>query len=231
MSKILLIDDDRQLVESLTMFLESEMFTMEAVLTGEDARDRLRHYSYDLIILDWSLPDISGVTLLKQFRLEGKTTPVLMLTGRVEIEEKEEGFDAGADDYLTKPFSTRELLARSRALLRRFSGSTSNTLSIDSLTLNVATRDVRRNGRSIDLLPKEFAVLEFLLRHPNQVFTGQALLNHVWASESEASVDAVRTCMMRLRKKLQQDDETTLIHTVYGVGYKLQAGMGIDSRQ
>ncbi|HMW88796.1 MAG TPA: response regulator transcription factor [Candidatus Obscuribacter sp.] len=223
MPKILLIDDDHQLVESLTILLESEMFTVESVFNGADARDRLRHYDHDVIILDWSLPDSSGVEICKQFRATGKTTPVLMLTGRSEVEDKEIGLDAGADDYLTKPFSTRELLARVRALLRRYAMSSSNILELDNLALNPATREVSRNGRSIELLPREFAVLEFLMRHPNQVFTGQALLNHVWAAESDASVDAVRTCVMRLRKKLEQDDEAPLIHTVYGVGYKIQA--------
>ncbi|NJL71005.1 MAG: response regulator transcription factor [Candidatus Competibacteraceae bacterium] len=223
MPKILLIDDDHQLVESLTILLESEMFAVESVLNGADAKDRLRHYEHDVIILDWSLPDYSGVELCKQFRALGKTTPVLMLTGRSEVEDKEMGLDAGADDYLTKPFSTRELLARVRALLRRYAMSSSNILELENLVLNPSTREVSRNGRNIELLPREFAVLEFLMRHPNQVFTGQALLNHVWASESDASVDAVRTCVMRLRKKLDLEGETPLIHTVYGVGYKIQA--------
>lgn len=223
MPKILLIDDDHQLVESLTILLESEMFAVESVLNGADAKDRLRHYDHDVIILDWSLPDYSGVELCKQFRALGKTTPVLMLTGRSEVEDKEMGLDAGADDYLTKPFSTRELLARVRALLHRYAMSSSNILELENLVLNPSTREVSRNGRNIELLPREFAVLEFLMRHPNQVFTGQALLNHVWASESDASVDAVRTCVMRLRKKLDLEGETPLIHTVYGVGYKIQA--------
>lgn len=223
MPKILIIDDDHQLVESLTILLESEMFAVESVLNGADAKDRLRHYDHDVIILDWSLPDYSGVELCKQFRALGKTTPVLMLTGRSEVEDKEMGLDAGADDYLTKPFSTRELMARVRALLRRYAMSSSNILELENLVLNPSTREVSRNGRNIELLPREFAVLEFLMRHPNQVFTGQALLNHVWAAESDASVDAVRTCVMRLRKKLDLESEAPLIHTVYGVGYKIQA--------
>ena len=223
MPTILLVEDDQDLAITVTDHLASERYAVEHAPDGLTAQEMLAITSFDLIILDWSLPGKTGIEICSEFRAKGGKTPIIMLTGKRQIEEKEEGLDTGADDYLTKPFSLRELSARVRALMRRPEQVVGTVIKVKDLCMDVTEHSLSRNGEHIHLQKQDFALLEFLMRHPNQVFTGQALLNHVWAAESDASVDAVRTCVMRLRKKLEQDDEAPLIHTVYGVGYKIQA--------
>jgi DNA-binding response OmpR family regulator len=169
------------------------------------------------------LPELSGIELCRQYRSRGGTAPVLMLTGKGTISDKESGFDAGADDYLTKPFHMKELSMRLRALLRRATAFTGDVLRVKDIELEPSNHRATRNGADLNLLPKEFALLEFLMRHPNQVFSAEALLSRVWASETDTTVDAVSTCIKRLRKKIDSEDQPSLIRTVHGVGYKLQA--------
>src|SRR5207244_2050316 len=147
------------------------------------------------------------------------STPVLMLTGKTEIDHKESGLDAGADDYLTKPFEFRELSARIRSLLRRASGLTDNVLGMGSLALEPKLKRVTSGGREIDLLPKEFALLEFLMRHPNQPFSAEALMARVWSADSVASVNTVKSFVYTLRKKLAAAGHHSLIQTDHGLGY------------
>lgn len=224
MAKILLVEDDMGLSRMVRDWLTFEHHLVETADNGRDGLDKLQFYQYDLVILDWELPEISGIELCKEFRSRGGSTPVLMLTGKGTIGDKESGFEAGADDYLTKPFHMKELSMRLRALLRRSSSSLqSDTLKFRDLTLEPSSHRLTRDGKDLQLLPKEFALLEFLMRHPNQVFSAEALLSRVWASETDTTVDAVSTCIKRLRKKVDVEGKSSVIKTVHGVGYKLEA--------
>ncbi len=222
MAKILVADDDPDLVGMVEDCLEAELHTVDTVYSGKEAQDRLKIYKYDLVILDWQFPDAEGPDILSTFRGLGGLTPVLMLTGRSKTADKEHGLDSGADDYLTKPFDSRELKARVRALLRRSVGAASNVIKIRNLVLDPAAHTVTRDGKVIDLLPREYALLEFMMRHPNQTFSNEALLDRVWATESDSSHDAVRTCVQRLRKKIDVEGERSIISTKHRVGYILE---------
>ncbi len=218
----MIIEDDAGLSKMVRDWLTFEHHMVETAVTGCAGLEKLQFYQYDVVILDWELPEISGIDICKQFRLQGGTAPVLMLTGKGNISDKETGFDAGADDYLTKPFHMKELSVRVRALLRRVSGFSGDELKYRDLCLEPSCHRVSRNGRDLQLLPKEFALLEFFLRHPNQVFSAEALLSRVWSSETDATVDAVSTCIKRLRKKVDIEGAPSVIRTVHGVGYKLE---------
>lgn len=222
MAKILIVEDDVQLSKLVRDWLKLERHESEIVNDGQEAIERLKVYEYDLIILDLELPVIGGMEILKQFRADGKKTPVLILTGRTTIDDKEVGLDAGADDYLTKPFHAKELTARIRALMRRVGGQLTKTLSCGNIELDRAAFVVKRSGEEIKLVPREFALLEFLMRNPSTVFPAEALLNRVWSNESDATVDALTTCIKRLRKKLDHEGEPSIIRNVHGVGYGLR---------
>lgn len=203
-------------------WLTFEHHMVETADNGKDGLEKLQYYQYDVIVLDWELPEMTGIEICKQFRSAGGKTPVLMLTGKGTIVDKETGFEAGADDYLTKPFHMKELSVRLRALLRRAGGNlTGDELKYRDVVIEPANHRATKNGKDLQLLPKEFALLEFLMRHPSQVFSAEALLSRVWSSDSEATIDAVSTCIKRLRKKVDVEGETSIIKTVHGVGYKL----------
>src|SRR6516162_4027150 len=219
MAKILLVEDDSDLSNLIVNVLGVERHTVDTVGDGQTAIAQLRLSKYDVIILDWMLPGVSGMEVCKEFRGKGGATPILILTSKSSPEEKETGLDAGADDYLTKPFNAKELAARIRALLRRPQIVSAKTLTVGAVTLDPKTVKVYKNGEEIHLLPKEFSLLELFMRYPNQVFSGDALLERVWAAESSASLDTVRTYIKTLRKKIDTDVNTSLIRTVHGVGY------------
>lgn len=222
-AKVLIVEDNAELIQMLRALLEHENHLVETLSDGTEAGYALKLDKFDLIILDWELPGKHGVDLCREFRSAGGDTPILILTGRREIEDKETGFDSGADDYLTKPFHPRELISRVKALLRRAAGQVElDTLRAFDLELSPSRHVVARAGVELSLLPKEFSLLEFLLRHPNQVFSNEALLERVWQSDSEATAEAVKSTMKRLRKKVDGDSETKIIHTVHGVGYILK---------
>lgn len=224
MAKILIVEDDRELAGVLQDWLCSEHHVVDTIDNGSEADQMLRHYAFDLLVLDWDLPGMPGVEICRNFRSRGGTTPILMLTGKGEIKDKTAGLDAGADDYLTKPFHPDELSARVRALLRRPSAvAASNELRVADLAMEPATYRVTRAGKELRLLPKEFALLEFLMRHPNVVFSAEALIDRAWSTESDASPDTVRTNIKRLRQKIDTEGSKQLIITVHGVGYKLDA--------
>jgi DNA-binding response OmpR family regulator len=195
---------------------------VEWVKNGAEAAERLRLYQYDVAILDWNMPGATGVEVCKQYRANGGAVPIIMLTAREKDHEKVTGLDAGADDYVTKPFSVAELQARIRSALRRQSNVTQNLLEVGDLALDLASGKVMRAGRAIELLPKELALLEFFMRHPGQLFDVHDLLNRVWSSESDASEDAARQGVSRLRKKLDVDGRKAPIATVKGLGYRLE---------
>lgn len=223
MAKILIVEDDMDIAEMIEDCLEREHHQVEKVHTGSDGLDRLKCYVYDVVILDINLPNMTGLEVLKEFRGKGGSTPVLMLTGKNTVGDKELGLDTGADDYLTKPFDARELSARIRALLRRIGVIPSNKLSVRNLVLDPVNYKVTRDQKVVELLPREFSLLEFFMRHPDQVFSVEALLDRVWTADSEASPDAVRVCIQRLRKKLDKDNDSSFIKTVHRVGYVLES--------
>lgn len=220
MAKIIVIEDNFDLANMVKTFLIFEHHTVETIGNGAEACDHLKSFEYDLIILDWELPELSGIEILKYYRQRGGAAPVLMLTGKDEITDKEKGLDEGADDYLTKPFHMKELGARVRALLRRPAAVKDNLLRAKNISMDTAKYRVLKDEQPISLVPKEFQLLEFMMRHPNQVFSPEALLNRVWPAESESTAEALRTTMKRLRKKLDPDGE--ILKTVHGVGYILE---------
>lgn len=221
MQKILIIEDDESMSTTMQDWLRMENYNVESVVDGVEGLHRLKVYQYDVVIMDWGLPGMSGIEICKEFRGRGGVTPILMLTGKTAIEEKTHGLDSGADDYLTKPFHPNELSARIRALLRRPATSFAGpVLEMGGVTLDAAAFKVMRGGEEIQLARKEFALLEFFMRHPNQVFSPEALIDRVWSNDSEASPDVIRSYVKKLRKKLDSPDGESLIRNVQGVGYK-----------
>jgi len=222
LAKVLLVEDNSDLAERLSAWLRAENYFVDVSADGESALENLKFYKYDIVILDWELPgSIKGIDVCKQFRSEGGNTPIIMLTGRGNVNDKECGLDSGCDDYLTKPFEPRELAARMRSLLRRPTSFTGTILTAGAITLEIDTAMVRKNGAVIQLLPLEYKLLEFLLRHQGQPFSPESLLDRVWGSNSDASIDAVRTCVKTLRRKIADQDGSSVLRTVHGVGYKL----------
>ncbi|MBX9948391.1 MAG: response regulator transcription factor [Candidatus Obscuribacterales bacterium] len=222
MAKVLVVEDDPALQKQLEEYLRFEKYTVEAVGDGADASHRLLISKYDLVILDWNLPGMSGPEVLKKMRGAGCSTPVLMLTGKSNIMDKTEGFDSGADDYLTKPFDLKEVGLRAKALLRRPQAMLTGTIDFGFVSLDPHAHKVFLDGDEIQMLPKEFALLEFFMRHPGQIFSQEALLESVWKSESESSIHTVYVHVRNLRKKLTRDGKPQIIKTVHNMGYKLE---------
>jgi DNA-binding response OmpR family regulator len=220
MPKILVIEDDAGLNRMIREWLTFERHEVDYAENGREGLDKILCYQYDCVILDWELPEVSGLEILQKFRAQGRPTPVLMLTGKSTIGEKEQGFDAGADDYLTKPFHMKELSARLRALMRRVSINVSSVVEAKGIRLDSTSFRVRRGDEDIQLRKNEFTLLEFLMRHSDQVFSAETLLSRVWSADSDATIDAITTCIKRLRKKLDQEGQPSVIKTVHGVGYK-----------
>ncbi len=221
MAKVLVVEDDASISSKVKDALESQHYTVEVVMDGREALEFLEAYKYDAIILDWELPGISGFEICQKLRKSGCLTPILMLTGKAAVEHKEAGLDAGADDYLTKPFDFKELAARLRSIIRRSSGGADNVLKVGGIVLEPGAHRVTVDGKQLQLMPKEFALLEFFMRNPSKTFSAETLLNCVWSSESDASLNSVRTYMYSLRKKLSACGYASAIETVHGVGYKL----------
>jgi len=222
MAKILLLEDEPDFSVLVTALLASEHHTVESLAKGEEAVELLKTSEFDCLILDWNLPGISGLDVCKTFRERGGKTPILMLTARAHVDEKSAGLDAGADDYLTKPFELKELSARVRALLRRPTQFSGRNLKVGQLEMDVNNYRVTRGEEVIQLLPKEFALLEFFMRHTNQVFSPETLIDRVWLAGEEASPETIRTYIKRLRKKLDLEGRPSLLSTVHGVGYKFE---------
>lgn len=224
MSKILLVEDELDLSKQIQDWLAREHYIVETIDNGETAYHHLRVSKFDVIILDWQLPGMSGLEICKKYRSSGGKSPVLMLTARSTIDDKEMGLDAGADDYLCKPFHLKELSARVRALIRRSSASaaSSNILHLGDISLDPSARRVTKGGVDVKLEPKEFSLLEFLMRNRNVVFSADALLDRVWESDTSVSPDSIRTYIKGLRKKLGSSGEASIITTVHGLGYRLE---------
>ncbi len=221
---ILLIEDDPVITEFLCTGLKYEGYDVSSEATGRQGISTLEHSTFDLVILDIMLPDIDGFQVCQRIRQRGMDIPILMLTVKKDISDRVKGLDSGADDYLTKPFSFDELLARIRALLRR-SGriKKKKKLRAGTIELDTQTREVCRAGRRIDLTPTEFALLELFLRHPRQVFTRETLLNRVLGYDYDGGTNIIDVHISHLRNKLG-DRPPSLIRTVYGVGYSFDPG-------
>lgn len=222
MAKILLVEDNPSVVESVRDWMEVQKHNVDVSLDGAQALEMLDAFGYELIILDWDLPRVAGIDVLKKLRGKSDTTPVLMLTGKDSIDSKEQALDAGADDYLTKPFNPRELAARIRALLRRPAQLVSNTLDARGITLDAAARKVKKGVKEITLQPLELALLEFFMRHPNELFSTDQLLSRVWDSDADVSLDALYACITRLRRKIDEQGQPSVIRTVHGAGYRFE---------
>jgi two-component system, OmpR family, manganese sensing response regulator len=220
-AKILLAEDDPKISQLVADWLQGEDYIVELAVDGADATERLALSEYDLLIIDWNMPHVTGIELCRKFRQSGGKTPIIMLTGKGKLDDKEQGLDSGADDYLTKPFELRELSARIRAILRRPAVLAPDVLKCRGLELDVHARELRKDGKVIDLLPREVAVLEFLMRNTNQVFSIEALQTRIWPSDSETSPDALRVYIARIRSKIDDHGDKPIIKTVRGEGYML----------
>lgn len=220
--RILVIEDEAKVASFIRRALEEETYAVDVAPDGGKGLDLARACLYDLIILDLMLPGLSGLELLRQLRKEQVRTPVLILTARSQVDEKVQGLDAGADDYLTKPFAIEELLARVRALLRRGSGEPSGILQVEDLVLNPATREVTRGGQRIELTAKEYALLEYFMRNPGRVLTRPMIAEHVWNLDFDTFTNVIDVYVNYLRNKIDRGRERKLIQTVRGSGYVMK---------
>ncbi|WP_419785525.1 response regulator transcription factor [Pseudodesulfovibrio sp.] len=218
--RILIVDDEQILLDQLRTALEAQRYMVDTALDGEEALDKLFESPADLVILDIMLPGVDGLEVLRALRREGDATPVLMLTAKGDIEDKIKGLDLGADDYLAKPFSFDELLARVRALLRRSGGQSESVLQVGDLRLDTVSREVSRAGGPVDLTAREFSILEFFLYNKNRAVSRFSLAEHVWgdAFDPFSMSNFMDVHIKNLRKKIG-DTNGSVIQTIRGVGY------------
>ena len=220
--RILLVEDERKISAYVKRGLEESSYAVDPAYTGREALDWAESAPYDLIILDILLPELDGLSVCRELRRRGDRTPVLILTARDTVDDRVAGLDAGADDYLVKPFALKELLARLRALTRRAGDAPkSPILEFADLTLDTRTRQVRRGERRIELAAKEYAVLECLLRDPERVLTRTQIAEHVWNYDTYNQSNVVDVYIRNLRRKIDDPFDQKIIHTVRGTGYRL----------
>ena len=220
--KVLVVEDDRTVGQFVQRGLEEQQIQVDLVADGKEALDRASHGEYDVIVLDLRLPTMSGVEVLRTLRDREVTTPVLVLTAQDAVESKVQALRTGADDYVTKPFAFEELLARVEALGRRPRALVSPVLEIADLSIDTASRDVRRGGELIEVTPKEYAVLEYLVRNHGRVLSRTLITEYAWGYHFDPGTNVVDVVINRLRKKIDQGQGNRLIHTVRGVGYVLR---------
>ncbi len=219
--RVLLVEDEVNIAKFISQGLTEGNYAVDVVSDGQSGLEYARAAEYDVLILDIMLPKMTGLDLLRELRRQGHRAPTLMLTACDTIDDCVNGLDVGADDYLVKPFAFPELLARVRALLRRPPLQTGTRLSMAGLEMNIALHQVQRGGQLIDLSPREFAILEYLLRHPEQVLTRTQIGEHVWNFDFYNESNVVDVYIGYLRRKIDQGFAPSLIHTVRGVGYRL----------
>jgi OmpR-family two-component system manganese-sensing response regulator len=237
--RILLVDDEVEMADPLSLILKREGYQVDVAYDGDRGQQLLgKHllgkHRYDLFILDWMMPGKAGVELCRELRAKGDVTPVLLLTAKDTIDDRVVGLDAGADDYLVKPFELRELLARVRALLRRPTLITapigspidSNKLQLEGLELDIANQMAYRHDRAIELSDKETQLLACLMRQPNQLLTHDQIYQVVWGDSEMPSSNTLAAQIRLLRRKIEAENETALIQTVYGKGYRFGGGQG-----
>jgi heavy metal response regulator len=220
--RVLLVEDERKVASFIQRGLEAEHYSVDVEYDGEAGFHRLCEDDYDVVILDVNLPKRDGLTVLRDLRARQLRVPVLLLTARDTVADKVTGLDQGADDYLTKPFAFEELLARVRVLLRRGAPAPLPVLTVADLRLDPATREVTRAGKRLDLTAKEFALLEFFLRHPGRVLSRALIAQHVWGVDFDTFTNVIDVYVNYVRKKIDSDFEPKLLHTVRGAGYVIK---------
>lgn len=219
--RVLLVEDEPGIAQFVQQGLAEAGYAVDVAADGHSGLNYALAAEYDIIVLDIMLPQIDGLQLLRQLRGERIKTPVLLLTARDAVEDRVQGLDAGADEYLSKPFAFTELLARLRALLRRPPLQADTILRVADLEMDVASREVRRAGKQIDLSPREFTLLEYLMRHPQQVLTRDQITEHIWNFDFYSDSNVVDVYIGYLRRKIDRGFDSPLLHTVRGIGYRL----------
>lgn len=223
MTKILLVDDDLQLGDTLKDSFQEHGLSLEVATTGEDAVQLLAAFEYDIILLDWNLPGINGLSVCQRYRQANGSSYIIFLTSENDIQHKEDALDAGGDDYLVKPFELRELFARMRSVLRRSIKIHKAELKVKNVVFDPAERAVFSNEKKVQLTPKEALLLEYLMRHTDRPFTGARLFTAIWPSDSNASAETVKVWMSNLRNKLAKIGQKDFIKTVVGSGYVVES--------
>jgi len=223
--RVLLVEDDPTIAAFVAKGLREAGFAVDEAADGETGLTLAREQKFDAAIVDVMLPRLDGLSLIDALRGRGVRTPVLILSAKRSVDDRVRGLQAGGDDYLTKPFAFAELLARVQALIRRSTGAAEpTTLAAGDLSLDLLTREVRRDGQPIELRPREYALLEYLLRHTGKVLTKTMILSHVWGYNFDPNTNVVDVLVSRLREKIDRSFDQKLIHTVRGVGYVLKVG-------
>jgi two-component system, OmpR family, response regulator len=220
--RVLVVEDEKKLASFLRKGLLAENLVVDLMHDGDAAFEQILTQAYDAIILDIMLPGRDGLAILREMRRRHISTPVLLLSARGTVNERVEGLNFGADDYMPKPFSISEVVARIRALLRRASGEHATLMQVADLSLNVVTREATRAGAKVELTNREFALLEYLMAHAGRVITKTALCEHVWEHHFDTGTNVVEVCIQRLRRKIDEGHERKLLHTVRGTGYALR---------
>jgi len=221
--RLLIVEDDATIADFVAKGLTEAGFAVDVASDGARGLELATSGAYDAAIVDVMLPQLDGLSLIDRMRARGVRTPVLILSARRTVDDRVRGLQAGGDDYLTKPFAFAELLARVQALIRRSTGTTEPTrLTVGDLTLDLLTRRTERAGRTLDLRPREFALLEYLMRNPGRVLSKTMILSHVWGYNFNPGTNVVDVLVSRLREKIDKDFEPKLLHTVRGVGYVLE---------
>lgn len=220
--RLLIVEDERDLNRVITKRLENEGYSVDSCYNGEEALDFISAGEFDAVIMDIMMPKLSGLDVLKTMRHDHNDTPVLLLTARDSIDDRVNGLDAGAQDYLIKPFAFAELLARIRAMTRKSSGNTTNIFTVGDLVLDTKARTVSRSGREVILSAKEFDILEYMIRNKGIVLSREKIENHVWNFEYCGGTNVIDVYIRYLRKKIDEDFDKKLIHTIRGAGYVLR---------
>ena len=223
--RVLVAEDDQVIADFVSQGLREAGYAVDVASTGTDALRKALEGCYDAAVIDVMLPELDGLSVIEQLRAKRKQTPVLILSARHTVDDRVKGLQAGGDDYLTKPFAFAELLARLQALLRRAAGTTEPTrLVVGDLTLDLLSRKVERGGKVIELRPREFALLEYLMRHPGRVLSKTMILSHVWGYSFDPGTNVVDVLVSRLRDQVDEGFDKKMIHTVRGAGYVLKVG-------
>jgi DNA-binding response OmpR family regulator len=221
--RVLIVEDEERMADLVRQGLEEEGFGVDVTHNGIEAFDWITAFAYDVIVLDIMLPGMNGIDICSTLRAQGAETPILLLTARYRVANRVEGLNSGADDYLVKPFAIEELVARVRALTRRRLGNRSADLVIGDLVLNTITKRARRRDRVIELSAKEYAVLETLMRHPDQVLSREQIIQHVWNADYDSPSKLVEVYIHALRRKIDEEATLKLIQTVRGFGYRISS--------
>ncbi len=220
--RILVVEDEKKVASFIKKGLEEEHYAVDIAYDGEEGLALAQINEYDLILLDIMLPRLDGMEVLRQIRRNGSNMPILMLTAKDSVEDIVSGLDGGSDDYLTKPFSFAELVARVRSLLRRKAREKTDILTVGDLSLSTSTHRVKRGEREIELTPKEYALLEYFMRNPNRILTRTLITEHVWDYHFDPETNVIDVYVNYLRKKIDQGFEKKLIHTIRGSGYMMR---------